>query len=157
MRVLFMSALFSLCVGGISACAKEGGGRSACASGRCIVSLLQILGDPARYDKKRILVVGYLAIDNHVLSLYPTEEHYKIGDPASSIGFHIPASHQTKISSSDLYKYVRVDGILSAQSHGFDNMRVADFVEIFSINSVRIKTKEEREVEPAVSVDLLNK
>jgi hypothetical protein len=123
----------------------------------CDISLLQLISDPARYEQKRVSVVGYLAIFNHVLALYPTEAHYKMVDVASSVGFRIPASKQQAFADTGLYKYVRVVGVFSSQFRGFDGLRSGDFTTVASLVAIKSMTDEDHETDLAVPLEFLDK
>lgn len=150
--IALTSILFSACHGDKMRTDERCDGDS-----RCGVSFFQVLGNPGIYDGKRILIGGYLAIYNNVLSLYPTEESYVCIDPYSSIGFRLPASKQKEIISSGLYRYVRVDGVVDMKSHGFDGDRLGDFIEINFVEPIRIIEDKDREQNFGVTVDLIDK
>ncbi|HEU4662799.1 MAG TPA: hypothetical protein VFS55_02080 [Dokdonella sp.] len=122
----------------------------------CYVSLLQLIADPVRYEQKRVSVVGYLAIYDHVLALYPTEAQYKIVDIASSVGFRVPASKQQAFADTSLYKYVRVDGVFSSRFRGFDGARAGDFTTVTSLAVIKTMGEGDHETSLGVPLEFLD-
>jgi hypothetical protein len=99
---------YSMSAPGDDACSRRFG-----RPGVCHVSLLSVVGSPDQYASRRIQFVGYLALDDRILTVYPNREAFIMGDRASSIELFAPYEALRKASRRWSYSYVIVTGVFT--------------------------------------------
>lgn len=84
----------------------------------CQISFYKLLATPEKYEKKYIAVVGYVAISNGRLAVYPTELSYKLSIEQDSFSIMTPMKEREKLASNLNRHYVRVVGLFNYQIIG---------------------------------------
>ena len=119
----------------------------------CDVSFLQLIANPERYDGQIIAVVGYLALDDRVLTLFPTENSYRAYDLPSSLEFFIPSNQQIELAHKYAYSYVRFVGQFNGKSEGTNSRRLGVFTKSFGAQPISIRDAIGKEKDPVVRLE----
>jgi len=81
----------------------------------CEISFYKLLATPEKYDKKYIAVIGYMAISNGRLAVYPTEMSYKLSIEQDSFSIKTPMKERQSLAGDLNRHYVRIVGLFNYQ------------------------------------------
>lgn len=81
----------------------------------CEISFYRLLAAPKKYDRKYISVVGYVAISNGRLAVYPTELSYKLSIEQDSFSIRIPMKKRKELADNMSRHYARIVGLFNYQ------------------------------------------
>lgn len=81
----------------------------------CEISFYKLLATPKKYDKKYIAVIGYMAISNGRLAVYPTETSYRLSVEQDSFSIRTPMKKRQKLADHLNRRYVRIVGLFNYQ------------------------------------------
>lgn len=84
----------------------------------CEISFYKLLATPKKYDKRYVSVVGYVAISNGRLAVYPTKLSYELSIEQDSFSIEIPMKEREKLASSLNGHYARIVGLFNYQIIG---------------------------------------
>lgn len=82
------------------------------------VTLLQILADPYRHDRKVVRLIGFLHLEKNGHALYLHEEDYKHAITAYSLAVE-PTDEMINRMDQLNNRYVVIEGILDMENKGF--------------------------------------
>lgn len=81
----------------------------------CEISFYKLLATPEKYDNKYIAVIGYMAISNGRLAVYPTEMSYKLSIEQDSFSIKTPMKERQSLADNLNRHYVRIVGLFHYQ------------------------------------------
>lgn len=84
----------------------------------CEISFYKLLATPKKYNDKYIAVVGYVAISDGRLAVYPTEMSYKLSIEQDSFSIQIPMKEREVLAKNINRRYARIVGLFHYQIAG---------------------------------------
>lgn len=81
----------------------------------CEISFYKLLATPEKYSGKYIAVIGYMAISNGRLAVYPNENSYKLAIEQDSFSIKIPMRERQVLANKFSRHYVRIVGLFYYQ------------------------------------------
>jgi hypothetical protein len=100
-----------------------------------IVSIVQLLSSPERYDGQHIAVLGFLTIGMENNNLYLAKNDYDNALLPNSIRVHI-SDEMVKKSEELNMKYVRIAGVFHVGHLGRNGSSVGEIAEIFDCSVI---------------------
>lgn len=82
-----------------------------CSRERCAVDFFALRSWRDHFAGKEIAIVGYLAISDGLLTLYPSEHDYLINNNFSSLQLRFDADDQEKLFSVFGYNYIKITAL----------------------------------------------
>lgn len=80
------------------------------------VPLMRIIVLPEKYDKKIVQSIGFLAIDDGRLKVFPSKDSFLSHDTVSGITINLPYKQATEVAGKFANRYVSVSGRFSNTS-----------------------------------------
>ena len=108
------------------------------------------------YNNKNISLRGYLVLDDKVLSLYPSEYLYQLGDKSSSVTFYVPASEQYAVAKKYAYSNVQIIGHFNSNEEGMDYLRLGVMDKIITVSPIVLRDAIGKREEPSVRLEDLD-
>lgn len=81
----------------------------------CEISFYKLLATPKKYNNKYIAVIGYVAISNGRLAVYPTEMSYKLSIEQDSFAIKTPMKERETLANNLNRHYARIVGLFRYQ------------------------------------------
>lgn len=81
----------------------------------CEISFYKLLATPKKYDRKYISIVGYVAISNGRLAVYPTRLSYELSIEQDSFSIRTPAEEREDLAKNLNRHYARIAGLFHYQ------------------------------------------
>lgn len=107
----------------------------------CTTNFMELISHKAKFNGKRISLIGYVGQDDGLLVFYPSEQAYASRDVSSAVSVRGNESIQSDVLTDCVYKYCAISGMFRERDQAGQSRY---FGSIWPIRHLVIRTREKR-------------